>query len=281
MRIEYKNGTSVAELTRKYKISDRTVRKYLGGILRSKKRISKSDRKKICQEFASGKSVSNLIKEFLLSSTTIYRILHKGNKCEERKTGLLLEDIGKTYHWLTVLKDFIAYYKNKKQRLFECQCICGQIIVRNRNNVKQGGIKSCGCYAKISKGRPAPGKRSPLYKGHGEISGHRWSKIKEGAKVRDLEFSITVEYVWNLFLSQDRKCALSGIPIGFQDRSGSTASLDRIDNSKGYVIGNVQWVHKDVNIMKHTHSQDYFIGLCATIASHMFQNVGISLTILM
>jgi hypothetical protein len=90
-----------------------------------------------------------------------------------------------------------------------------------------------------------------------------------------------VEYVWNLFLSQDRKCALSGIPIGFQDRSGSTASLDRIDNSKGYVIGNVQWVHKDVNIMKHTHSQDYFIGLCATIASHMFQNVGISLTILM
>lgn len=47
----------------------------------------------------------------------------------------------------------------------------------------------------------------------------------------------------------------------------NTASLDRIDSSKPYIIDNIQWVHKDINFMKRTYSHDYFIKLCKLVAN--------------
>lgn len=44
-----------------------------------------------------------------------------------------------------------------------------------------------------------------------------------------------------------------------------TASLDRIDSSKGYIPGNVQWVHKDVNKMKLALSEKRLLELCTLI----------------
>lgn len=39
---------------------------------------------------------------------------------------------------------------------------------------------------------------------------------------------------------------ITGLPLCLT-YSKITASLDRIDNSIGYCLGNVQWVHKDIN----------------------------------
>ena len=50
-------------------------------------------------------------------------------------------------------------------------------------------------------------------------------------------------------------------------KNEQTASLDRIDNSKGYIVGNVQWVHKQVNFMKGTMEQKEFIKFCKLISS--------------
>jgi len=87
-------------------------------------------------------------------------------------------------------------------------------------------------------------------------------------KRRNLKFEIDKEYVWELFENQNGKCALSGIDIvldvGSRKRE-QTASLDRIDSSKGYIKGNVQWVHKDVNSMKMDYTEDYFIDMCKRI----------------
>lgn len=47
---------------------------------------------------------------------------------------------------------------------------------------------------------------------------------------------------------------------------GGTASLDRIDGARGYVEGNVWWVHKDVNVMKMDLEVDYFVDLREGIA---------------
>lgn len=82
------------------------------------------------------------------------------------------------------------------------------------------------------------------------------------AKERNYEFTITIEEIWDIYVAQDKVCALSGVPILFND----TASLDRVDNSRGYVVDNVQIVHKDVNYMKYTYSQDYFIKMCNLVA---------------
>lgn len=72
-----------------------------------------------------------------------------------------------------------------------------------------------------------------------------------------------------MFLKQDKKCALTKQPLSFSSKGVyNTASLDRIDNSKGYDLENVQWVHKDVNFMKGSLTQKYFLKLCKLITKN-------------
>jgi hypothetical protein len=62
----------------------------------------------------------------------------------------------------------------------------------------------------------------------------------------------------------------SGTPIDFalslrDSRDHQTASLDRIDNSIGYRINNLQWVHKKLNIMKNVMGNPEFIEWCKMV----------------
>ena len=94
-----------------------------------------------------------------------------------------------------------------------------------------------------------------------------FNKFKSSAELRNLEFKITVEYLWKIFKDQDFKCALTGWPIGWSETGAvHTASIDRIDSSLGYIEGNIQLLHKDVNMMKQQYSQEYFIEMCNAVA---------------
>lgn len=110
------------------------------------------------------------------------------------------------------------------------------------------------------------------WKGYEEITGDFWNKIQNSAKVRNLLFNITIQDVWELYIKQNRKCALSGVDIfffkGYANRSKITASLDRIDSSKGYTKDNVQWVHKTVNNIKMNLDETVFIDWCKKIANY-------------
>jgi hypothetical protein len=44
--------------------------------------------------------------------------------------------------------------------------------------------------------------------------------------------------------------------------------LDRVDSSKGYIEGNVQWVHKTINLMKQSFNQKEFIHFCKLVANN-------------
>jgi hypothetical protein len=88
----------------------------------------------------------------------------------------------------------------------------------------------------------------------------------EHAQSCDRRIEITIKQAWELFEAQNRRCSLTGLPLYFGGRNGTTASLDRIDSSLGYLISNVQWIHKDVNRMKNHFDQDYFIDICKRIA---------------
>jgi hypothetical protein len=108
----------------------------------------------------------------------------------------------------------------------------------------------------------------------GDISGDWWaSRVTRtrGHRREKLQITITREYAWELFLLQNKQCALSGLPIVIHRHDG-TASIDRIDSAQGYVIGNVQWVHKDVNRMKNVYDNDYFIDICKLIANNSNNN---------
>jgi hypothetical protein len=103
------------------------------------------------------------------------------------------------------------------------------------------------------------------------ISGSFWWGIQKNAKKRGLVFDLDKKAMWDLFLIQNGKCALSGVEIYFGKgltRKGQTASIDRIDSSKGYVIGNVRWVHKIVNQMKWSISDEDFLNWIRCIANH-------------
>ena len=105
-----------------------------------------------------------------------------------------------------------------------------------------------------------------------DIDGRYWANIQRAAKARKYDFEITLKYIWDLYLKQNKKCAISGLPIQFaydgKKKQKRTASLDRIDNSKGYIKGNVQWVLYDINLMKHKLSMQELIQLCKVIADY-------------
>jgi hypothetical protein len=93
--------------------------------------------------------------------------------------------------------------------------------------------------------------------------------MKRNAQTRGIVFDVDITYVAFLWGVHGGRCSLSGVPIALPERTGGahTASLDRIDSSLGYVQGNLQWVHKDVQRMKMDLEQDRFVELCRLIAT--------------
>ena len=75
-----------------------------------------------------------------------------------------------------------------------------------------------------------------------------WSSAKARAKKKGLEFTITVE---DIILPPH--CPILGMEMsrGTLTKRASSPSLDRIDNSKGYVQGNVQVISLRANRMKN------------------------------
>ena len=94
------------------------------------------------------------------------------------------------------------------------------------------------------------------------------------AYIRNIIFDITEEYAWNIFLKQDKRCAISGMEIIFsktkkgQNTGETTASLDRIDSTKGYIEGNIQWTYKWINCMKYDFSNEEFMELCRQVVKY-------------
>lgn len=106
------------------------------------------------------------------------------------------------------------------------------------------------------------------WRGYGNLSLYLYNSYKYGAYKRNHIFDVSIEYLWDLFVEQKGVCALSGVCIYFPHKHGEdkTASLDRIDSSRGYVYDNLQWVHKDLNFIKHKLSQEKFLQYCQLIA---------------
>lgn len=174
--------------------------------------------------------------------------------------------LGKTFGQLKVIEDLGLIQKpelQKPRHFWRCLCSCGKevdyyqdVLVR-----KSYPVKSCGCL------QYRTGAANPCWTGHGEISGNRWDTITRKRK-KNWPFKITIEQAWDLFLKQDRRCALSGMELFFgkKGKDKHTATLDRIDSNKGYTSDNVQWIHKDINWMKNSFDQDYFIEICRKVS---------------
>lgn len=172
--------------------------------------------------------------------------------------------IGQRFGRLTVV-EMSSVVNNRTH--WNCHCDCGKNKIIIGTKLTSGRINSCGCLRPTHK----HGKLSPKWQGYEDISGNYISRLKKGAKKRNLDYLVTPEYLWEVFLKQNKKCALSGLPLTFNStlktRDG-TASLDRINSVLGYVEGNIQWLHKDVNWMKNDFDEPYLLTLCKEITRH-------------
>jgi len=160
-----------------------------------------------------------------------YKILKPGDTAKQRKL-----EIGTKVNLLSIKSDLIT--KNKKF-FYECLCDCGKVVLIQEQALITSRTKSCGCLRKLcaerTKKHGATAKDSSLRK---EFK--TWIKIKErcfcttskdfksyGAK------GITLEPLFQ----NDFLAFLAHVgPAPSKDYS-----IDRIDNTKGYVIGNMRW----------------------------------------
>jgi hypothetical protein len=145
------------------------------------------------------------------------------------------------------------------RNVYECKCDCGNTIIKASS---YAGIRtvSCGCWH---------------IKKYEDIPGPYWYNVIRNAGCRQIEFDITQEEAWKIYLQQEKKCALSGEDI----KIGGNASLDRIDSSKGYYKDNVHWVTAEHNKSKMDFSMDRYremslhVAITAAKKSKEFLNV--------
>lgn len=100
------------------------------------------------------------------------------------------------------------------------------------------------------------------------ISGNRRDKYTpfrytfRNAKKRFKEFNITLDDLVDLWESQKGICPYTHIKLQLPEYKNIIedqkirASLDRIDSSKGYVKGNIQFISTVINYMKNTMSHE-------------------------
>jgi len=116
------------------------------------------------------------------------------------------------------------------------------------------------------------GKDNPKWKGGDIIPASLHYDYKHGAERRGMIFDITIENMENQYKKQNGLCAISRIeltiPIARTMFKQCTASLDRIDSNKPYIVDNIQWVHKKIQQMKWNLEQNELIEWCKVIAKN-------------
>lgn len=185
---------------------------------------------------------------------------------QTRPTGRVSNLVGQKFGLLTVIRPMFRR-ETKSSFRWKCRCDCGQETDVRTQNLLTGITKSCGCLKEL-----LVGNLHHAWTGYGHIPGGFMSKYKSHAKRRGIPFDVTIEYLNHLYVQQEGKCSLTGLPLSFEHygykHEFATASLDRTDSTQGYVPGNVTWVHKDYNFMKQSMSVSEFIEACRRVVEY-------------
>ena len=187
--------------------------------------------------------------------------------CAKRKNTIILNIGDKYKHW-TILEGPIyqnstAYYKVRCDCGTECLKLPSEIISPNR----YFQCEKCSYKENLEKIKIKNGMV-------GDLTLTEHTRLRKSAEKRGYSFEVSIEYLWNLFLQQKQICAITGDYIP----TIKEASLDRIDSSKGYTEGNVQWVTYQANISKHVMSMNELYEFCKKVLNHANQQPSQPLT---
>jgi hypothetical protein len=180
--------------------------------------------------------------------------------------------VGKKFNEWTVINNDIVLIniggsKTRNYRAVTCRCKCGTERPVGINLLTTGKSKGCKCMCGEFN------RKKSINESVGTLSRTQFAQYKNSAVRRDITWELSMEYLWSLYILQNKKCSLTGVDLNLEisiPRKGrlNTASIDRIDSSKPYVEGNVQWVHKDINKLKSSFPENEFIRLCTLVAEY-------------
>ena len=159
--------------------------------------------------------------------------------------------------------------KGKDGRYYKPCSSCGSLQSYARKNYAEESLRLKKVCKECSNKDPKNNSHMGWYKG--VLRKSFVHKYKTNAKLRGIPWNVSFEYLADLLIDQDFKCALSGIEIQAMEVTNN-ASLDRIDSSLGYIENNVQWVTSKVNMMKQHYTQEEFIEVCVSVAQRLNGN---------
>lgn len=191
----------------------------------------------------------------LKETKTLLRPIQRGGQkscgCWQNRIDLTGQRFGK----LVVIGTTDIRGKDGHHFLFKCQCDCGNIKYLSSNALICNKATSCGCVRDFSK------------------YGERLGGIKKAiayyinrAKKRGVPFELTEEQFGDLIYDN---CYYCGKPASRNDYRGVKRNgIDRFDNDKGYVTGNVVSCCAQCNIKKGTTNGKEYIEYCKQVANY-------------
>jgi len=103
---------------------------------------------------------------------------------------------------------------------------------------------------------------------------YHYRNIKNRERSRNIEVRITLEDLKEQWDKQNGICEFTGIKLIISEYKKIntnqiySASLDRIDSSKGYIKGNIRWVSRSINHMKNDMPDEMVWELCKLISEN-------------
>jgi len=97
--------------------------------------------------------------------------------------------------------------------------------------------------------------------------------VKKSSKERNHEYNIDCKYLKELWEQQNGICPITKKRLELKDHNYSnktqpySASLDRIDNSKGYIKGNLRFVALIFNYARNVFSDNDVIEFCKIVSN--------------
>jgi hypothetical protein len=180
-----------------------------------------------------------------VNGTSVKRISCDSGPCNPN----WIDMAGEVYGELTIIKPARLKHKQARNWGWECECTCGTIEVITRGSLMAGKVSCTKCmYKRISESRVLPEKKAQ--------KNRILRQYKRNAGNRN--------YIWEI--SDDDAITLMGEPCSYcgaepvEDNDGLVRnSLDRLDNAKGYIPGNIVAACFECNRMKHVMTRDEFV----------------------
>lgn len=194
----------------------------------------------------------------------------RGSKSGWQEGGLPRHDLtGIVFGKLTVV-GFSGRSKNKSKRFtWNCRCECGGSKVVETSSLNNGKIKDCGCTGRSSEFRRSRAR----HKGWGESLRNKiLDSYKRNARKRSLVVEIPDSRFFEMF---GEKCFYCGsVPsrtVSSKKAYGTFTynGVDRLDNSIGYIDGNVVSCCAECNYKKGDQHFDNFSKWVTLVADNL------------